>query len=70
MHVVLLVLQVVVDQDVLTKASAELTIAEASAIADKTLQFTVRFILWALRAPEILLVSNGGFSTAFGEPQK
>lgn len=34
--------QVVVDQDVLTRASAELTMPEASAIADKTLQHTVR----------------------------
>lgn len=33
--------QVVVDQGVLTSASSELTIPEASAIADKTLQYTV-----------------------------
>lgn len=47
------------DQDVLTKASAELTMPEACAIADKTLQYTVRSILWALKAPEILKVSHG-----------
>ena len=45
----LLWLQVVVEQGVLTKASAELTMAQASAIADNTLEHTVRATLWALR---------------------
>lgn len=30
---------------------------EASRIADNTLEFTVRSMLWALRAPEILKVT-------------
>lgn len=51
--------QVVVDQDVLTKASAELTIPEAGAIAENTLQYSVRSMLWALQAPEILKASDG-----------
>lgn len=52
-------MQVVVDQDMLTKASAELTIPEAGAIAENTLQYSVRSLLWALQAPEILKASNG-----------
>mmetsp|Transcript_6724 Transcript_6724/g.14841 ORF Transcript_6724/g.14841 Transcript_6724/m.14841 type:complete len:727 (-) Transcript_6724:464-2644(-) len=52
---------VVIDQGVLTRASSELTIPEASAIADNTLEYTVRSVLWALRAPEILKVTNGSF---------
>lgn len=51
--------QVVVDQNVLIKASPDLTMAEATSIADNTLQYTVRSTLWALRAPEILMVCNG-----------
>lgn len=51
--------QVVVDQDVLLKASAELTFAEASSIAENTLQYSVRSILWALQAPELLKASDG-----------
>ena len=52
-------LQVVIDQNVLIKASAELTMTEASSIADNTLEYTVRSLLWALRAPEILKANNG-----------
>ena len=54
----------VVDQDVLTKASAELTIPEAAAIAENTLQYSVRSMLWALQAPEILKASNGEDQTS------
>ena len=52
-------LQVVIDQNVLIKASAELTMTEASSIADNTLEYTVRSLLWALHAPEILKANNG-----------
>eukprot|EP00955_Chlamydomonas_euryale_P113552 366226-Chlamydomonas_euryale.AAC.11 len=47
--------QVVIDQNVLTRA-AELTMPEASAIADNTLEATVRSLLSALHAPQILKV--------------
>lgn len=43
----------------LTKASSEVTMLEASAIADVTLEATVRSILWALKAPELLKVTDG-----------
>lgn len=46
-------------QDILTKASTDLTIADASGIADNTLEFTIRAILWALRAPEVLRANRG-----------
>ena len=49
----------VIDQNVLIKASAELTMTEASSIADNTLEYTVRSLLWALRAPEILKANSG-----------
>ncbi len=49
----------VIDQNVLTRASSELTMTEASAIADNTLEYTVKSLLWALRAPEILKATNG-----------
>lgn len=52
-------MQVVVPQGVLTRASAELTINEASAIADNTLEVSCRAILWALGAPEMLRASAG-----------
>ena len=48
-----------IDQNVLIKASAELTMNEASSIADNTLEYTVRSLLWALRAPEILKANDG-----------
>jgi len=32
---------------------------EASNIADNTLEYTVRSLLWALRAPEILKAASG-----------
>jgi hypothetical protein len=51
--------QVVVAQGVLQRASAELTIKDASAIADNTLEFSVRSVLWALGAPELLRASQG-----------
>ncbi|MEW5307186.1 MAG: hypothetical protein WDW36_009594 [Sanguina aurantia] len=54
-------LMVVIEQDVLTKASSEVTMLEASAIADVTLEATVRSILWALKAPELLKVTDGVF---------
>ncbi|KAG2484764.1 hypothetical protein HYH03_016418 [Edaphochlamys debaryana] len=54
-------LVVVISQGVLTRASAELTMAQAQAIADNTLVYTVQSTLWALRAPEILKVANGAF---------
>jgi hypothetical protein len=56
-HVV--AVQVVVPQGVLTRASAELTINEASAIADNTLEVSCRSILWALNVPEVLRASAG-----------
>jgi hypothetical protein len=52
-------LAVVVSQGVLQRASAELTIQEASAIADNTLEFSARSVLWALGAPEVLRASQG-----------
>jgi hypothetical protein len=52
-------MQVVVPQGVLTRASAELTINEASAIADNTLEVSCRSILWALNVPEVLRASAG-----------
>lgn len=51
--------QVVVAQGVLQRASAELTIKDASAIADNTLEYSVRSVLWALDAPELLCASEG-----------
>jgi hypothetical protein len=51
--------QVVVPQGVLTRASAELTINKASAIADNTLEVSCRAILWALNVPEVLRASAG-----------
>ncbi len=53
-------LVVVVNQGILQQASKELTIAQASTIADNTLEYTIRAILWALRAPEILVGAQGG----------
>lgn len=46
-------------QGVLQRASAELTIKDASAIADNTLEYSVRCVLWALGAPELLIASQG-----------
>ncbi|KXZ44556.1 hypothetical protein GPECTOR_65g174 [Gonium pectorale] len=54
-------LVVVISQGVLTRASAELTMGQAQAIADNTLVYTVQSTLWALRAPEVLKVSHGAF---------
>ncbi|GLC61462.1 hypothetical protein PLESTB_001758900 [Pleodorina starrii] len=54
-------LVVVIAQGVLTRASAELTMGQAQAIADNTLVYTVQSTLWALRAPEVLKVSHGAF---------
>ncbi|GAX83431.1 hypothetical protein CEUSTIGMA_g10856.t1 [Chlamydomonas eustigma] len=54
-------LVVVIDQNVLTRASSDLTMSEASSIADNTLEYTVRSLLWALRAPEILKVTHGSY---------
>jgi hypothetical protein len=51
-----------VDQNVLTRASSELTMHEASAIADNTLEYTVRSLLSALKTPEVLKVTRGEFS--------
>ena len=51
--------QVVIDQNVLTRASSELKMSEASAIADNTLEYTVRSLMWALHAPEVLKVTRG-----------
>eukprot|EP00798_Chlamydomonas_sp_ICE-L_P016544 gene16544-22773_t len=45
-------LTVVVDQAKLTRASAELTMTQATAISDTTLEYTVHSIMWALNAPE------------------
>lgn len=56
----------VVPQGVLTRASAELTINEASAIADNTLEVSCRSILWALNVPEVLRASAGKHKTAAG----
>ena len=53
-------LTVVVAQGVLQRASAELTIKDASAIADNTLEYSVRCVLWALGAPELLIASHAG----------
>lgn len=33
--------------------------SEASAIADNTLEYTVRSLMWALHAPEVLKVTRG-----------
>ncbi len=52
-------LVVVVNQGILQQASRDLTIAQASTIADNTLEYTIRAILWALRAPEILVTTQG-----------
>ncbi|GLC74102.1 hypothetical protein PLESTF_001460000 [Pleodorina starrii] len=41
--------EVVIAQGVLTRASAELTMGQAQAIADNTLVYTVQSTLWALR---------------------
>lgn len=41
--------QVVISQGVLTRASAELTMSQAEAIADNTLVYTVQSTMWALR---------------------
>ena len=43
----------------LMRASAELTMTEASSISDTTLEYTVKSIMWALRAPEVLKVTHG-----------
>jgi hypothetical protein len=52
-------LTVVVPQAVLVRASSELTVKDASAIADTTLEFSMRAILWALGAPELLIAAAG-----------
>ena len=54
-------LTVVVPQAVLVRASSELTVKDASAIADTTLEFSMRAILWALGAPELLIAAAGGW---------
>lgn len=53
------VLQVVVPQGVLVRASAELTVTQALEIADMTLETCCRAIQWALNVPEVLLASSG-----------
>jgi hypothetical protein len=60
--------QVVVPQGVLTRASAELTINEASAIADNTLEVSCRAILWALNVPEVLRASAGEAHSSTARP--
>lgn len=54
-------LVVVVEQDVLSKAvgGSTMTVAEATNIADNALEHTVRTILAALQAPEILKSTSG-----------
>ena len=54
-----LLLQVVVPQGVLTRASAQLTVTQALEIADMTLETSCRAIQWALNVPEVLLASSG-----------
>jgi hypothetical protein len=54
-----LLLQVVVPQGVLVRASAELTVTQALEIADMTLETSCRAIQWALNVPEVLLASAG-----------
>ncbi|GIL57651.1 hypothetical protein Vafri_12844, partial [Volvox africanus] len=54
-------LVVVIAQGVLTRASADMTMSQAEAIADNTLVYTVQSTLWALRAPEVLKVSHDAF---------
>lgn len=51
----------VVRSDTLLKSSADLTMDAARSIAETTLEFMVRSILWALQAPEMLKVSRGSF---------
>jgi hypothetical protein len=50
-------LQVLVSQEVLCRAYAELTITEASTISDTTLVYIARSILWAVSAPEVLIAT-------------
>ena len=52
-------LQVVVPQGVLVRASAELTVTQALEIADMTLETSCRAIQWALNVPEVLMASAG-----------
>jgi hypothetical protein len=52
-------LVVVVNQGILQQASKELTISQASTIADNTLEYTIRAILWSLKAPEVLVGAQG-----------
>jgi hypothetical protein len=49
--------QVLVSQEVLCRAYAELTINEASTISDTTLVYIARSILWAVSAPEVLIAT-------------
>ena len=53
-------------QDVLAKVGggAAMTIAEATMIADNALEHTVRSLLAALQAPEILKSTQGALSPA------
>jgi hypothetical protein len=62
-------LVVVVNQGILPQASKELTIAQASTIADNTLEYTIRAILWSLRAPEILVGAQGERCGAAAAPR-
>ena len=57
---------VVVEQDVLQRSfgGAAMTVAEATLIADAALEHTVRAILDALLAPEILKSTRGAPPTA------
>lgn len=57
-------LVVVVNQGILQQASRDLTIAQASTIADNTLEYTIRACLWALNAPEILVATQGKAAAA------
>lgn len=54
-----MLLQVVVPQGVLVRASTQLTVTQALEIADMTLETSCRAIQWALNVPEVLLASAG-----------
>jgi hypothetical protein len=57
--VLCVLVQVVVPQGVLVRASAELTVTQALEIADMTLETSCRAIQWAINVPEVLLASAG-----------
>ena len=51
--------QVVVDQGVLTRAASDLTVSGASSIADNTLEYSMRCVMWALHSHELMHVADG-----------